>query len=39
MTWRCHTCGETFKSWAASERHADATGHPRLEVILDELVR
>lgn len=34
MRWRCHTCGETFTSWAAAERHADSRpGHCRLEVI------
>jgi hypothetical protein len=34
MTWRCHQCGQQFTSWAAAERHADQTGHTRLEVVL-----
>ena len=32
--WRCNDCGELFSAWAAAERHADATGHHRLELLL-----
>ncbi len=32
MTWRCHTCRQTFKHWTKAERHADTTGHARIEV-------
>ena len=34
LSWRCHICGQTFAAWAPAERHADATGHPRLELVL-----
>lgn len=33
LTWRCATCGEVLKSWAASERHADAHHGARLEIL------
>lgn len=39
MTWRCRTCGETFKHWSKAERHADTTTHRRLDVVLEELAR
>lgn len=32
--WRCHTCPAVFTAWAAAQRHADQTGHRRIEVIL-----
>lgn len=35
MTWRCHTCEQTFTSWAAAERHADEAGHHRIEIDLE----
>lgn len=36
--WRCHTCGETFTAYAAAQRHADTTGHRRLDAILEPYV-
>jgi hypothetical protein len=33
--WRCASCPETFRHWAKAERHADATGHSRIEVVLN----
>lgn len=30
--YRCHTCDQTFASWAAAERHADSHGGARLEL-------
>lgn len=29
--YRCHTCAETFTSWAAAERHADSHGGARID--------
>lgn len=37
--YRCATCGETLRSWAAAERHRDATGHGRYELIEPEEAR
>lgn len=36
LTYRCHTCGAVLTSWAAAERHADAHGGARLEIIQPE---
>ncbi len=33
LTYRCATCGEIMKSWAASERHADQNHSCRLELL------
>ena len=30
----CHHCDERFTSWAAAERHADATRHARIDLEL-----
>lgn len=29
---RCHTCGATFTTQAAEDRHLTATGHPRYDL-------
>lgn len=36
--WQCCSCGHMSSSYAAAERHANAHGHTRIEVIfgLDE---
>jgi hypothetical protein len=31
-TYRCHTCGEVFSSWATAEQHADDAHHTRIEI-------
>lgn len=32
--WRCGSCGELSTSWAAAQRHADAHGGGRVEIVL-----
>lgn len=32
--WRCARCPERFTAWATAERHADETGHCRIELEL-----
>ncbi len=31
--YRCHRCGEVSKTYAAAQRHADATRHSRIECV------
>jgi hypothetical protein len=33
-TYRCGTCGEVSKAWAAAQRHADTHGGARVEIVL-----
>jgi hypothetical protein len=32
--WRCHVCAAVFTTWVSCERHSDATGHGRIELVL-----
>jgi len=32
--WRCVHCKQEFQTWTSAERHADAEGHHRLEVLI-----
>lgn len=32
--WRCCSCGEILRSWAAAERHVDEQRHHRIECIV-----
>ena len=36
-TFRCHACKHETKSYAAAERHADAKGHVRIELLVETL--
>lgn len=36
--WRCYRCGKIFAAFAPAQRHADASGHRRIEVLLDVTV-
>lgn len=33
LTYRCETCQEILKSWAAAERHSDQNNHHRLSIL------
>lgn len=36
-TFRCHACGNEETAWTRAERHADETGHARIECVLPKL--